>query len=223
MSLEVIAREMNLSHAEIRQMLVDVVQPAVAQAATQAVQSAAVQAGQTLPANLPSFIAPPDLAAWNSLLGATQITKIAPVEVVLYDEILSGAENQSVGYNSPEGYVSMAMASFAGKFNYHSPNFTVLGFLNYGTPGAEPITDGAVILEDDLNINRVVTSGHQIRYNLTMLFTNGTAYDINMLLRTTFLQMPDSMFTQLYEPYEEYVAAWIQAIAAGRFVGGPHT
>lgn len=223
MSLEVIARELDLSHAEIRQMLVDVVQPTVAQAAKQAIQSAATQSGAALPANLPAFIAPPDLAQWNNLLGATQITKIAPVEVVLYDEILSGAVNQVVGYNSPVGYISMAMAGFAGKFSYHSPNFTVLGFLNYNTPGAEPITDGAVILNEDLDINRVVTSGHQIRYNLTMLFTNETAYDINMLLRTTFLQIPEGMFTQLYEPYEEYIAQWIQAIAAGRFIGGPHT
>lgn len=222
MATEIIARDVDLSHADIRRMMLEVVQPAMIQAATHAIQSAATQAGTTLPANLPMFIAPPDLIAWNSLLGATQITKIAPVEVVLYATILSGAVNQEVGYDSPVDYISMAMASFAGRFSYHSPNFTVLGFLNYNTPGAEPITDGAVILDEDLDINRVVTSGHQIRYNLTMLFTNATAYDITMLLRTTFLQIPNSMFTQLYEPYEEYVAQWIQAIAAGRFVGGPH-
>lgn len=221
MSLEVITRQVDLSDADIQRALILMMAPTITQAAHQAAQTVQ-QSSTNNTGNLPLFIAPPDLATWNSLLGATQITKIAPVEVVLYGTITSGAVNQAMAYDSPPGYVSTAMAGFLGTFQYHSLNLTVEGFLNYGTPSALPITAGPIILENDLDINRVVASGHQVRYNLTLLFTNGTAYDVPCTLRTTFLQVPEGLFNQLYATFEQQVQQWMQAIAAGQYQGGAH-
>lgn len=226
MSVEILAKQVDLSDAAIRHALIEMMLPVANQAANQAVSQMANQAANPTASsvsapNLAAFIAPPDLAAWNSLLGATQITKIAPLEVVLYGTIPSGAENQPVAYTTPANYVSTAMASFAGSFSYHSANLAVLGFLDYNTPEALPITSGPIVLENDLDINRVVTSGHQIRYNLTMLFTNATAYDVDYYLRTTFLQVPEGLFNQLYKPFELAVARWMTAITNGQYQGGP--
>lgn len=226
MSVEILAKQVDLSDGAIRHALIEMMMPVANQAANQAVsqvtsQLASPTASPVSATNLAAFIAPPDLAAWNSLLGATQITKIAPLEVVLSGTIPSGAVDQPVAYDTPANYVSVAMASFAGSFSYHSANLAVLGFLDYNTPEALPITSGPIVLANNLDINRVVASGHQVRANVTLLFTNATAYDVDYYLRTTFLQVPEGLFNQLYKPFELAVARWMQAIVQGQYQGGP--
>jgi len=167
----------------------------------------------------PLFVAPPNLLAWTELLGATQLTTLAPVEVTQVVTIPAGSTDTPAAYTVPPNTVAVAMSAFRGAFSFHSTLLTVTGWINYGFPDQAPITDGPLSIVSDFAINRFVAGSHQIKHNITLIFANGTTYDVTGVLRGTFLEIPTDTFTEYFAPYEAAVQAWMRAVVAGRYQG----
>jgi len=162
----------------------------------------------------PLFVAPPTLATFNELLGGTGETTAVPVEFRVRQILPAGSTNVLVQYLVPPRTVAMALSGLVGGFSFHSPRLTVQGWKEYGTSNAVPISAGFLPVVEDFTISRHVMAAAPITANLTLVFVNGTAYDITVTVSGIFLVVDEGRWNRLYRPFQDALATWIQTVPA---------
>ena len=190
--------------------------------------SAHTKAGQGLAALLPGgtvFTLPETLRRFNELIGATQITGALPTEVVLVDTVAPYSVSSTLSYTVPPGRYAVAMGPFIGKFSHHSRGITLNGYLNYGLPDQQPITQPNLPVVEDFRISREVTESHEVTNNLTIIVANNTPVAVKVTFTTTFLLIDVNLWESTYSPiFRQAVRAWITAMAAdAALIGGQTT
>jgi len=119
----------------------------------------------------------------------------------------------------------VAMAPFFGYFSHHSPGITLTGFLNYGLPTVQPVTQPNLPVVRDFSISREVTESHELTNNLTILIANNTPLRLDVTFVTTWLLIDVALWNSTYAPiFRQALRAWVQAMAVdARRIGAQTT
>lgn len=170
------------------------------------------------------FTLPETLQRFNALVGASAIAGAVPLELTQEVVINPGATNSFV-YTVPEGIVSIAMSGAHGYFTRHSADILINGFVNYGLPDEQLITEPNIPATHDFFINRLVDGSHEIKSNLTILFTNQTPWVVTVTIQVTLLQVDQSLWDNMYYPiFRQAVRVWMESLAQdARSIGGQST
>ena len=170
------------------------------------------------------FTLPETLQRFNALVGAAALAGAVPLELTQEVVINPGTTNSFV-YAVPEGIVSIAMSGARGYFTRHSADIRMNGFVNYGLPEAQPITEPDIPATHDFAINRLVDGSHEIKSNLTILFTNDSPWVVTVTIQVTLLQVDQSLWDTMYYPiFRQAVRVWMEGLAQdARSIGGQST